>query len=276
MVTKLNLSCRFDFCGYNSEICLLQDHKSGWDEPDPVKMNAQMRVQTLIAAINLQRIGITPKRFIAQVITMPFGVLQAEFSYTELKKMYEDITATLAEIESPMALVNPSIEACDKCPAILVCNAVKSLSVKLNPINTNPDALSHNLDKIKILQKQYEEFEKFCERGLLGDPNADPPIPPTLTIRDYEIVPGVERRDWRDIELAQQRLINEGIPEHKFKTLKTHTPAAYEKIYAAHYGQKPDELRETFNTLFADCFEIKRNKGSLKRIKDVPKIKVLP
>jgi hypothetical protein len=266
---RINLSARFDDCCYNSEVALVTNFKTGWKEPEPAKINSQCRVETLLVAVNLKRIGVTPKRFIAQINTMPFGVMQAEFSYEELAKMYLDITSTLLAIENPDALLNPSIENCDHCPAILVCNAVKSLSVKLNPIDTNPGALSHNLDKIKVMQKHMEEFEAFVVRGLTSDP-------PTLSIRDWEMVPGVERRDWKNMELAQQRMVNEGIAEHKLKTLKTHTPAAYEKIYAAHYGQKPDDIRDAFNALMSDCIEIRCNRPSLKKVKDVPKVKAVP
>lgn len=268
MVTRLNLSAKFDRVVYNNNICAIQDFKSGWTEPVPAKLNAQMRVQALLVALNLKRIGVTPKRFIVQIVTMPFGVLQAEFSYGELAKIYEDITDTLKAIEDPDALLNPSIDACNLCPAILVCNAVKSLSIKLNPIDTNPDALCHNMDKIKILEKHMEQFEAFIVKGLTEDP-------PSLSIRDWEMVPGAEKRDWKPgmLDIAGKRLVGEfGII---LSSLKTHTPAAYEKLYAAHYDKNPEDVREAFNSLFADCIEVKRNKASLKRIKPDVKIKAV-
>jgi hypothetical protein len=274
MVTKLNLSCRFDRVVHNDDTALIQNFKTGWKEPEPVKVNAQMKVEALLVAINLQRAGFSPNRFVVQLVTMPFGVLQAEFSRVELRAMYEEITVTLRGLESLDAQLNPSIEACSQCPAILVCNAVKTLSVKLNPIDTNPDALAHNLDKIKILQKHMEAFEAFCVKGLMSDP-------PTLTITDYAMVPGAEKRDWKDLELAKVRLKSiqqcqkSDDIQYSIEKLKTHTVAAYEKIYADYYGKKKDDIREAFASLMEGCIEVRSNRPSLKRIKNEDRLKEL-
>lgn len=195
-----------------------------------------------------------------QLVTGPFGVMEAEFSYTELAKMYEEITGTLLELENPTASLNPSPEACHFCPAILICNAVQTLSVRVKPIDTDPNALSRNLDKFKVIKKQIEEFEAFCERGMTADP-------PTLTITNYEMVPGAEKRDWKDtmLEEAQYRM---GLQNASMGFIKTHTVAAYEKVYAKHYGKKVEDIKDAFKQLMDGLIEYSNNKPSLKRVKE--------
>jgi hypothetical protein len=246
---------------YNDEVCAIQNYKTGFKEPEPVAVNGQMKSEALIVAVNLQRAGITPKRFVVQLVTGPWGVMEAEFSFTELAQMYEEITGTLLELENPVARLNPSPEACSFCPAILICSAVQTLSVRIKPIDTDPDALCRNLDKFKIIKKQMEEFEAFCERGMTADP-------PTLAITDYAMVLGAEKRDWKKdkLELAQAKLYELGIA---LNGIKTHTVAAYEKFYAKHYGKKVEDIKEAFKQLMEGLIEYSNNKPSLKRVKEI-------
>ena len=116
------MSCRFDRVLYNDETAMVINYKTGAKEPERVEINGQMRVEALLVAVNLQRAGITPKRFVVQLVTGPWGVMEAEFSYTELAQMYEEITGTLLDLQNPVARLNPSPEACGFCPAILICS----------------------------------------------------------------------------------------------------------------------------------------------------------
>lgn len=265
-MTKLNLSCRFDRVLFNNEVCVIQNYKTGNKEPERVEINGQMKVEALLVAVNLQRAGITPKRFVVQIVTMPFGVFEAEFSYTALAQMYEDVTGTLLALQSPDAPLRPSEEACHFCPAILICPAVNQLVVKTrpDPLNNDPDELARKLGKLRIIKEQIEEFEKYCYNGLMEDP-------PRFTLKGYAIVPGLERREWKGVEemmAAQQTLESLGIDPVEFSKLKIRTPAAYHKLYAAHFSKKYEDVRESFYQVIDGCIEIKQNKPSLKRVEE--------
>lgn len=259
-MNKLNLSCRFDFCAYNEDTCLCINYKTGFKEPERVEINGQMKVEALLIAINLQRAGITPKRFLVQIVSGPFGVFEAEFSYSNLAQMYEDVTGTLLALQSPDAPLHPGEEACHYCPAILICPAVNQLVVKTrpDPLNNDPDELARKLGKLRIIKQQIEEFEKYCYNGLMEDP-------PRFTLNGYELVPGAEKRDWKEgmLDIAGKRL---GLD---LSSLKSHTPAAYEKFYAKSYNRPVPEVKEAFKQLMDGCIEYTNNRPSLKRVKEV-------
>lgn len=280
-MTRLNLSCRFDRCVYNDEVCAIQNYKTGFKEPEPVAVNGQMKSEALIVAVNLQRAGITPKRFVVQLVTGPWGVMEAEFSYTELAAMYEEITGTLLQLQNEYAPLNPSPDACGFCPAILICQAVKD---KIPPIKTllrtsritnyttlDAKKLAQNLDEIKVLRDYFDEFETFCKNSLdetSKESRAKEGSVP-FEIDGYAMVPGAEKRDWKNPEQflsAQQTLIKLGI---SLEGVKTHTPASYEKLYAKHYGRPVAEIKESFKQLMEGLIEYSNNKPSLKRVKEI-------
>lgn len=269
MKTSLNLSCRFDRVLYNQDTALLINYKAGFREPVRVKLNSQMKTEALLVALALNRAGIHPKRFFVQLVTLMFGVFEAEFSASELAGIWEETTGTLATLESHTAALQPSPDACDKCPAILICGAAKSLTVlRALPISSDPKQLAADLDKIAVMREYMDEYEEFCKQGLLADP-------PRFEIPNWAMVPGAERRDFKDLKAARTALLESGIPSTDLDAVKSQTVAAFEKIYARHYGKKPEEVREAFHRLLDGCIEVKQNKSSLKRIKGESRITTL-
>lgn len=271
MKTNLNLSCRFDYCAYNDEVCLVQNFKSGWTEPDPVAINAQCRVEIMLVALSLHRIDVHPKRFIHQLVTMPFGVMEHEFSYSELSGLYKAILGTLVTLEDDHAPLHASPTACAKCAAVLICPEIKRkvgpmTRMRKEPIDIDPKNLRRNLDEITMLRTYFDEFEDFCKRGLMNEEQR-------LEVDGWEMVPGAEKRDWKEGRLkeARIRLVNKtdrlAEVETELAKVKTQTVAAYQKIYASLYDKKPEDCREAFDKLMEGCIEVKQNKPSLKRVK---------
>ena len=66
-----------------------------------------------------------------------------------------------------------------------------------------------------------------------------------------------------------------GVTEKHFATLKAHTVAAYQKIYAGVYGKKPAEVREAFDKLMYGVIETTQNKPSLKPVTGTNKVRQL-
>jgi hypothetical protein len=263
MKTMLNLSARFDRSVFSKEISLTQDFKTGYSEPDPVRLNAQMRVIAMLVALNLIRAGHNKiKRFIVQIISMHYGVMEAEFSWAELAGLYDSTLATLASLESATAALQPSPEVCDKCPAILVCPAVQRLVVRANPIDTTPAELARNLDKVAMIKEYCEQFEEFCKKGLLAEP-------PKFAIPGYEMAPGAETRKFTDIETAKSRMCElDPSVSDALNKLKTHTPPNYLKVYATFYNRDPKDCKEAFDKLMNGQIVTTQNKSSLKRVKN--------
>jgi Protein of unknown function (DUF2800) len=259
--SSLSVSARFDSVTYNDTICLVQNYKSGWKEPDPVRLNAQMKVEAVLVAMHMPK---TIERFIIQLVTMPFGVLESEFKWAELRDMYNWIVGILVELENERAPVTPHPDACPKCPAQLICQACKDLigpltKLRASAIGNDPKRLAESLDAIQIVRSYLDEFWAYCENGLTEG---------TLKIDGYAMVPGTERREWKDLETAAHRLFMEsGAKESDFTKIKTHTVAAYQKLYARLHGKRPEEVREAFDKLMDGLVETKQNKASLKRVK---------
>jgi hypothetical protein len=288
MTTSLNLSCRFDRVCYSKDTVVIQNYKTGWKEPDPVKTNSQMRVEAMLVALALGRAGIQPQRFVVQLVTMAFGVFEAEFSWAELAGLYDSIMATLKALESPTAPLRPSREACDNCGAILICSAVKDL---VGPIKTlmrkspivdetrfNSKRLAANLDEIQILRGYFDAFETYCKESLTAEPEKiviTDGVSVPFSIEGYQITPGAETRAWKDPEAmakASERLGKLGIIVNG---LKTHSPASYLKLYAEHFGRKTEDAKEAFFKLMDGLIEIKNNRPSLKKVKPESRIREL-
>jgi hypothetical protein len=273
--TNLNLSCRFDQCIYTDDTCLIQNYKTGWREPEKVKLNAQMKVEAMLVALKISVLkGSRIKRFIVQLVTIPFGVMEAEFTWTELAGLYDDITGTLASLESTTAELHASPDACRHCSAILICQAHKDLLkptltlLRTSPVSDDPVRLAEALDAIAIIRGYFDEFENYCKAGL----TAEPPKP-RLTIKDYAMVPGAEKRDWSNLEAARTALMESGVQAEKMDKLKSHTVAGYQKLYAEHFKRKPEDIKEAFHKLMDGCITVTTNKPSLKRVKGESRLK---
>src|SRR6267378_197904 len=276
--SSLSVSCRFDRTVYNDNTALTINFKTGWREPDPVRLNSQSRVEAVLVAMALAEAGIRPQRFIVQLVTIPFGVFETEFSWGELRDIYNWIVDMLVQLERPNAALTPHPDACNYCPALLICQAAKDLlapitKTRASAISHDPRRIAESLDSIDVIRDYLDEFKAYCEAGLLANP-------PTLKITGYAMVPGAENRKFMDVAAAKSRMrelfIMDGSDRYsEVDKLKTHTPAAYQKIYAQNFNRDPKEVREAFDKLMDGLIETKQNKPSLKRVNGTATVKQL-
>lgn len=272
MTTKksaLKVSARFDRVVYSADTALVINYKTGWKEPDPVRLNSQCRVEAVLVAMHMPQ---TIERIVVQLVTIPFGVFETEIKWSELRDFYNWIVDMLVELERSNAALSPHPDACSDCPAILICQAAKDLlapitRTRASAISHDPRRLAESLDSIDIIREYLDEFKTYCEAGLMADP-------PTLKINGYAMVPGAENRQFTHIDSAKNRLLSIdgclGVDR-----LRTHTPAAYQKLYAQAFGKDPKDVREAFDQLMNGLIETKQNKPSLKRIKGESLVKQL-
>src|SRR6266436_4113116 len=127
--TNLNVSCRFDRVVYNDDTAMIINYKTGWREPNLPAFNAHCKVEAVLVALALHRAGIKPQRFIIQLVTIPFGVFEAEFKWSDLRDHYNWIIETLVQLEYPRAALTPHPDACKRCPATLICPAIRDLVI---------------------------------------------------------------------------------------------------------------------------------------------------
>lgn len=279
--STLNPSGQFDRVTYTEDICLIQNTKTGWREPNPVRMNPQMRVESVLVALALNRAGIQPQRFVVQLVTIPFGVFETTFQWSELRDHYNWIVDILVQLEQPNAALTPHPDACNHCPALLICQAAKDLlapvtRTRATAIEDAPDKLAETLDQIAVVQDHINEFKAYCERRLLAKESLIGDGTGPFSITGYAMVPGATNRTWTDLEQGMHRLFMEpGVTEKHFAKLKTHTVAAYQKIYAEIYGKKVNDVREAFDKLMYGVIEVKQNKPSLKRVNGTATVKQL-
>jgi hypothetical protein len=140
--------------------------------------------------------------------------------------------------------------------------------------NFDSKRLSKNLDEIAILRRYFDEFEAYCKASLTADPKKiviTDGVPIPFHIEGWEMGPGAEKREWLPYKMheARNRLMTI-ISDEEIENLKTHTVAAYEKLYANHFGKTTNEVRESFERVMDGLIEKKQNRPSLKRIKNGP------
>lgn len=261
------MSARFDRVLYTPKLALIQDFKTGWSEPEPADQNAQLKVQSVLVALNLP----TATEVIAQIISGPFGVTEVRYSMAELMVAYNEIIETLKAIKEPDAPLHPSHEACRYCPAALICPAVKDLVGPM--IKTRASALPEAgeraaklLDEVALLRTYLDSIEEFYESRLLADPAYDLP--------GYALVPGTVRREVTDWDTARARLA-EYLDTEELNGAASYRLGELERALGKKLSLKGQAIKERMNQILNGLLEEKQNKPSLKRVKGEPKLKEL-
>jgi RecB family exonuclease len=259
---KLNgqrmLSGRFDRVVYTLSVALIQDFKTGWREPDPAEQNAQMKVLAVLVALHLPSV----KEVIVQIISGPYGVCEARYDRSALAKAWEEIVGTLKAIQEPSAALSPSSEACQFCPAINICQAVKDLIVPVakTQVSALPDGArgAKLLDEVELLQEHLDSIREYYAARLTADPAFDLP--------GYAMVPGVVRREVRDWDAARQRL-GEWLELDEINGAANYRLGDLEKALGKKLSLRGKELKERMNGILHGLVEERANAASLKRIK---------
>jgi Protein of unknown function (DUF2800) len=260
-------SGRFDRVIYTPSVALVQDFKTGWLEPDPAEQNAQMKVLAVLVALHMPSML---REVVVQIISGPFGVSEARYDLPALAKAYNEIRSTLRAIQDPMAPLAPSPEACQYCPAINICQAVKNLIVPVakTQVSALPDGVrgAKLLDEVELLQEHLDSIKKYYEARLTADPAYDLP--------GYAMVPGNVRREVTDWQAARQRL-GEWLELDEINGAANYRLGDLEKALGKKLGIKGKPLKERMNAILQGLIEEKPNAASLKRIKGEPKVAAL-
>ena len=257
------LSGQFDRVVYTSEVALCQDFKTGWSEPDPAEQNAQLKVLAVLVGLHMPE---TLREVIVQVISGPFGVSEYRLSIEGLAKAYGDIVTTLQKINAPNAPLKPSPEACQYCPAIGICTAVRDNALRpLTKLQASELPLGGTeaaqlLDQIYLVRKVADAIEEFYTERLTNDP--------TLLIPGYSMEPGPQRRVVKDWNAARIRL-EEFIDSAALQAVSTYSIPTIEgllakslKISSRAVGTKLAEILGELLTL-KQSLVLKRVKGEL-------------
>lgn len=257
-------SGRFDRCLWTPSVALVVDWKTGFSEPDPAEQNAQLKVLAVLVALHLPSV----KEVIVQIISGPFGVTEARYDRPALAKAWEEIMATLKAIQDPLAPLSPSLEACQYCPAVLICQPARDLlspptKFQTTTLPDDPDRAAKLLDEIAILEGVFDEVKKYYTYRLTADP--------AYRISNYAMVPGSIRREVTDWEAARRRL-GEWLELEDIEGAANYRLGDLEKALGRKLSLKGKPLKERMGEILQGLIEEKPNAASLKRISGKPRL----
>jgi hypothetical protein len=251
-------SGRFDRVVYTPSVALVQDFKTGFSQPEPAEQNAQMKMLAVLVALHLPSML---REVVVQIISGPFGVTEARYDLAALAVAYNEIISTLRAIQDPLAPLVPSPEACQYCPAINICQAVKNLIVPVakTQISALPDGArgAKLLDEVELLQEHLDSIREHYAQRLTADPAYDLP--------GYAMVPGNVRREVKDWEAARQRL-GEWLELDEINGAANYRLGDLEKALGKKLGLKGKPLKERMGEILRGLIEEKANAASLKRV----------
>jgi hypothetical protein len=244
---KKALSGRFDRVVYTPAKALVQDFKTGFSEPDPAEINAQLKVLAVLVGLELPAV----EEVIVQIISGPYGVTEARYDVAALGKAYHEIIVTLRALRDPAAPLNPSPEACRYCPAINICQAVKNLIIPVatkTQVSQLPDGArgARLLDEIAVIEEHLETIKAYYAKRLTDDPAFDLP--------GWAMVPGVVRREVQDWPAARMKL-SEWLDLSEIEAASNYRLGELEKALGKKLKLKGKELKERTNQILAGLIE---------------------
>ena len=261
------LSGQFDKVIYSGDTACIQDFKTGFSEPDPAEQNAQLKVLAVLVALALPQVT----TIYAQLISGLHGVTEARYTIQELAHAYNEILDTLRAIHAENAPFNPSPEACQYCPAALICQALKDTIMPVartqySALPIEPDRAAKLLDEVAVIKSHLVEIEKFYFQRLSEDP--------TFSIPGYALVPGITRREVVNWHAARKRL-EEFIDAADLAASETYSITDIEKALGRKLKLKAKEAKVKLNEILAGLIEEKQNQPSLRRVRGEAKVKDL-
>jgi len=263
---RLVASGRFDRVLYTERLALVQDYKSGFSEPTEAIQSAQMRFLAVLVALNLSKVT----EVVVQIISGPFGVSEARYHIKDLIELYRAIEETLAALEASDAPLNPEPSICRKCPANLICPALKALAANTSralarPLPEGGADAARLLDEIAIFEKHFEEVKAFYSNKFAEDP--------AYKIPGYAMVPGAGRREITDWPLLRERLVASGLSPEQLDGPRSITEL--ERAVGRSLQLGGLSAKDRFNQIAEGCVGKKEPAPSLKRISGSPKAKEL-
>lgn len=251
---------------WNDKVALVQDFKTGFSEPDPAEINAQLKVLAVLAALELTDI----ETVYVQIISGPFGVTEKCYEINDLAEAYRDILSTIKKINDPRASFAPGDEACRYCPALNICQAVKDLSGPITKLNYSSlpeggERAAKLLDEVALLQNYLDEIRGFYFRRLTEIPDAVP---------GYGLEVGAPKRAVTDWRLARQKL-EEFLDRDQLDALANYSIPKVETLLSKKLNLKGLKLKGALKDILGDLLELRYPEPSLKRVSGQPKIESL-
>jgi hypothetical protein len=254
---KKALSGRVDRVFYTATRALVHDFKSGWSEPDPAEINAQLKVLAVLVGLALPAV----EEVIVQIVSGPFGVTEARYDVAALGKAYHEIIVTLRALHDPAAPLNPSPEACRYCPAKLICPTLQEKRVRLARADliALPDGeqAAMILDDVAVIRSRCDQIIEYYERRLLDDPS--------YVVPGYAMVPGNVVRTVVDWPAARAKL-SEWLDLSEIEAASNYRLGALEEALGRKLKLKGKELKERTGEILAGLIKEKQNAASLKRV----------
>lgn len=250
MAKGLSLSGRVDLVVYTPDVALVIDWKTGYSEPDPAELNAQLKVLAVLVAIALP----TVKEVICQIISGPFGITETHFSIAELKVAYDDIVKTLEEINSEYATFSPSPDACRYCGAVLICQAINKIAATQYKVLPEGPGATAVLDECEILERRIKEIRAHYYSAL----EAGQQIP------GWSLQPGPARREVTDWKAARVRL-EEFICAEELDALANYSIPTIEKLLARSLKLKASQVSAKLAEILGDLLGVRPANLVLKR-----------
>jgi len=254
---ELAASGRFDRVLYTPRLALVQDYKTGFSEPTEAQQSGQMRLLAVLVAINLPTIT----EVVVQVISGPYGVTEARYSVAELVELFRSVEATLVAIQAPDAPLSPRPELCARCPANLICPALKALvpvtaKALASPLPDGARA-AKLLDEIAIFEGHFAEVKRFYSARLAADSG--------YKIPGYALVPGTAKREITDWAKAQQ-ILSEHLTGEQLAGASQFRITELERLLGKKLHLSGSALKERFNQVLAEVITKKEPAPSLKRV----------
>jgi hypothetical protein len=261
-VKDFNVSGRFDRLYYTGDTALVIDFKSGFSEPDPAEINAQLKVLAVLVALDLPSVTTV----YVVIVSGPYGVSEAKYGVKELSSAYSDIVATLAKIYAADAPLTPGPEQCRYCPALNICQAVRNLAspiakIQFSNLPTGGARAAKLLDEIAVVRKLCDQIEAFYSEKLSTDPDYDLP--------GYAMMPGNVRREVTDWAAAHARL-GEYLEHDQLWGAANYRLSEIEKALGKTLKLKGLALKEKLSQILAGLIVERAGAASLKRIKSRP------
>lgn len=252
-------SGRVDRLYYNSQTVLIQDFKSGFHEPDPAAVNAQLRVLSVLVALALRAKEVPRlEQVIAQIISGPYGVTETRFGLAELARGYDQMVATLKTLSDPHAQYNPGPKQCRYCPATLICPALKArhATVKIEGLPASGPGAAQLLETCELLSRQIEQIRGYYKRILESDPAAEIP--------GWALLPGPARREVTDWRAARSRL-EEFIPATEIEKLADYSLPKLERLLRETLSLSAAAAPKRLAEILGDQLRVRPGKLVLKR-----------
>ena len=254
MQNLLNCSGRFDLVVYTADTALCIDYKTGYTEPIEAQQSAQMRVLAVLVGLNLPTI----KEVIVQIVSGPFGVSEARYSVADLVELYKAMEATLEYLKDPDAPLSPAPELCRKCPAKLVCPAIKALVVPVSRHIVGPlpegERAAKLLDEITVLEGHFSEIRKYYSQKLAEGGR----------VPGYSLVAGPARREISDWKGAKERLAK-WLEPADIDSAASPSITILERTLGKRLGLKGLPLKSKLAEILGELLEFKQPGASLKR-----------